>query len=240
MKRILLALLFCSAAQAEMTVTPSKAPVGTRVVAKVSADVPEGATFDGGWDITGEGKLAKLSIPNAVGVWGPAGEYTITYRGFWLLLKDVTFKDGDGNVITIKSYLGHGQVDESATLVLEGDDGPDPPPPPPPPVGPWKIVLFYESSQLDNLTRDQQAILRGEWVKGQLRERGHELVQRIQGIPTQYPADLREYVEAVRGKSLPRVALQGFEGGTVFSYEMPKTWDMFVKMLSDKRLKEPK
>jgi len=150
----------------------------------------------------------------------------------------VTFKDGDGNVVTIQSYLGHGMVNERATLVLEGENGPDPPPPPPPPVASWKIVLFYDSTTLDDMTRDQQAIMRGEAIKATLKQKGHNLLQRVEGHPTSYPPELREFIQAVAGKSLPRVALQSVNGGAVLDYPLPTTVEGFLNSLKDPKLKE--
>jgi hypothetical protein len=235
----LIVLLWCASSYAQITVNPSKAAVGNKVTAVVEADVPEGAQFDGGWAIDGKAQLAELAQPNSIGIWGPAGKYEITYSGFWLLLKEVTFKDGDGNEITIQSYLGHGFINESATLVLEGENGPDPQPDPDPqPVGPWRIVLFYDSATLDDMTRDQQAIMRGEQIKAILKEKGHDLLQRIEGHPTSYPQELRDFVAAVRGKSLPRVAIQGFDGGVVYEFPLPETWQAFLNTLNDPRLKK--
>lgn len=233
--------LLCSASQAEITVTPEKATVGTKVVATVSAQIPEGATFDGGWEITCnvgtcKAEMAKLAATRSVGIWGPAGTYQIKYSGFWLLLKEITFKDGDGNIVTIQSYLGHGIVDERTTFVLEVENGPDPTPDPSP-VGPWRIVLFYDQATLDDMTRDQQAIMRGEQIKTLLKQQGHDLVQRVEGHPTSYPAAIREFVEAVKGKSLPRVALQSFDGGAVIDYPLPTTAQGFLSSLKDPRLK---
>jgi hypothetical protein len=239
-----LCLLWCFESQAQITVTPDKADVGTKVVAVVSADVPEGAIFDGGWSITCPGQqckaqMAKLDAPRTVGIWGPAGDYQIKYSGFWLLLKEITFKDGDGNEITIQSYLGHGVIDERATFVLEGENGPDPPDPPDPqPNGQWRIVLFYDAATLDDMSRDQQAIMRGEQIKTTLKQLGHELVQRVEGHPSSYPPALRDFVEAVRGKSLPRVALQSPDGGTVFHYPLPETWEGFMTSLNNPQLKK--
>ena len=116
------------------------------------------------------------------------------------------------------------------------DPDPGPDPDPPDPVGPWNIVLFYDSTTLDNLTSHQQAILRGEWAVNQLQDRGHTLLRRIQGHPTTYPTSLAPFVQAVKGKSLPRVALQAPGGGTVYHYPLPDTWDGFISSLSDPRL----
>lgn len=245
MRRLIIGLcLFWSAAvQAQITITPPKANVGTKVIASVSAQMPEGATFDGGWGISCPGQcraeLAKLAEPNSVGIWGPAGKYQVTYSGFWILLKEVTFKDGDGNTVTVQSYLGHGFINEKAELVLDGQNGPDPTPgPTPEPVGPWKIVLFYDEATLDDMTRDQQAIMRGEAVKSILEARGHKLLQRVEGHPSNPPAAIREFVEAVLGKSLPRVALQSFDGGVVLDYALPETLEGFLNSLTDPQLKE--
>lgn len=139
MKRLLIvlaALLACSVAYGQIEV-PDTVEVGRKLVATVKAKVPEGAQFDGGWSISCtsgtacQAEWVPLADKNSIGIWAPAGEYQITYSGFWLLLKEVTFKDGDGNDVTITSYLGHGVINESAGVTV-GTPGPPPPPPIPP------------------------------------------------------------------------------------------------------------
>ena len=116
-----LVLVLAMACQAGITV-PADAVVGEKVVATVDATVPPGAVFDGGWSISCDNAacksgFAELKEPNSIGVWASnAGTYTIEYSGFWLLTKEVSFTDGEGNEITITSYLGHGFITERAVV----------------------------------------------------------------------------------------------------------------------------
>lgn len=231
-------LLFCSVCLGQITVTPSKANVGQKVVATVSATVPDGATFDGGWSVTCDSGTCRVEVEplekkNSIGLWGPAGNYQLIYSGFWLLLKEVKFKDFDGNEVVIQSYLGHGFINEKVAFTLEGENGPDPP------VGPWNVVMFYRSATLDDATQEQQAMLRGEKIKEQLQSKGHVLMERVQGIPSSYPVRLKPFVEAVKDDTqFPRVAIQHTDGGAILDFQMPGTIAGLMATLDDPRLEE--
>lgn len=153
------ALLYVSAF-GQISVPAETAPY-LPIVATVATDIPEGATMDGGWTVS-DG-VHTLPSGSALHVWAAPGVHQIEYKGFWLLLKDVTFTDGTGEVITITSYLGHGFVNESATFKVIGGVDPEPTPDPTPDEGlinadGLKILIVRESSQ--PLTAAQQAMLR--------------------------------------------------------------------------------
>ena len=128
--------------------------------------------------------------------------------------------------------------DQAIVEIGGANPGPGPDPPGPTPGDRWNIVVFYDSATLDNLTRDQQAIIRGESVKTKLEDEGHKLLQRVQGHPSSYPTSIRQYVTAVVGQPLPRVAIQSTEGGTVLHFPLPATLQAFLNTLNDPYLKQ--
>ena len=118
MKRTLLALvawLLCSVAAAQITV-PESVPKGTELVAVVKANVPPGAKFEGGWTISCTGgcpaTYRELKEPNEIGIWSTkVGVYSITYRGYWVLLgPEITVTDTSGVEQKFQPYLGSGLV----------------------------------------------------------------------------------------------------------------------------------
>ena len=165
--RIILAwALLYVAAYGQITIPPETAPY-LPIVATVATDIPAGSTMDGGWTVS-EG-VHTLPSGSALHVWAAPGEHQIEYKGFWLLLKVVTFTDGAGNEITITSYLGHGFVNESATFKVLGEVEPDPdvdPTPGPSPIAAdgLKVMIVRESGQ--PLTAAQQTMLRSTvWME---------------------------------------------------------------------------
>jgi hypothetical protein len=99
-------------------------------------------------------------------------------------------------------------------------------------------VIFYDAATLDNLTREQQSVLRGEWVKGELSDKGHKLLQRVEGYPSSYPPAISQFVKAVTGHPLPRVAIQSTEGGTVLHFPLPASWQGLLNTLDDPSVKQ--
>ena len=156
--RIILAwVLLYVAAFGQISVPPETAPY-LPLVATVVTDIPANATMDGGWTVS-DG-VHTLPSGSDLHVWAKPGVHQIHYKGFWLLLKDVTFTDGAGNEITITSYLGHGFIDESATFKVTGEVEPDPPDPiDPAPIAAdgLKVMIVRESGQ--PLTASQQAMI---------------------------------------------------------------------------------
>ena len=210
----------------QITVPAETAPY-LPVVATVAAQMPEGAQFDGGWKLQGAHFLPDGK--NRIHIWAKPGEYKLEFSGLWLHLKDVTFKDGDGNEITITSYLGHGIINESATFKVTGE----PPPPPPPPLSDhYQIVLFVEAGeQLDKYTRDQRDIINSLTFRDELKDLGHRFLQVIDDdeINAGVPAKWKPWADAVKGHPLPAVALAPIDGGPVVVYPLPATtMDMLV------------
>lgn len=221
---------------------------GLELVAKIKSEgIPPEAKFDGGWKISCTNGAAcratfrKLEEPNAIGIWIPdAGNYQVTYSGFWLLTKEVTFKDGAGNDVTITSYLGHGFINESAGVVV----GTPVPPPPPVPEGPWALWIVENQQDRDNLTANQLSLITGLSVRQKLQaEHKHVLQEIVQTLSMSNPPErLRSVVAAAQsamsnGMKPPLVVIaplqeeQRSKDGVVAVHELPATYEDLVSLL---------
>lgn len=220
---------------------PAKAEWGEPIVARLERGIPEGATFEGqGW-IFPDGLGTFKFDENTVGIWpAKAGTYTVKYTGFWILTKDVTFKDGDGNTITIKSYLGHGLYDESATIVV-ANGGPSPDPPGPDPPGPeqkWQLMMFYDQDKLDDLPQAQRNLLTSLTFRKELVSRGHVLLEILESAvfakpQSEVPEHYRKLVDFARNQPLPFVVMAPKEGGATYGQRLPSTAEGFWSLLKD-------
>ena len=228
-----LVALVCSVAYGQIKVPPESS-AHTPIVATITAQMPEGATFDGGWK-TGDGVHVIPVADGAVHIWARPGKHSLEYSGFWLHLKEITFKDGDGNDITITSYLGHGFINEEAEFSVLGGTDPPPDPPGPLPGQKYQLVLFVAADNLDQMDPSQRHLVTSLNVRTGLREHGHHLVQVIdndqirEGVPTKWVP----FVEAVMGDALPRVAIAPVEGGAVSDYPLPANYLALLKFLED-------
>ena len=202
------------------------------IVATVDAAIPEGATFDGGWKAS-EGVYLVPGVEGTVYVWAPPGSHSVTYTGFWLHLKEITFKDGDGNEITIMSYLGHGSINEGSKFTVLG--GTVPPPLPPLPTGAKQLVFFVAAENLESLPEGQQAILTSLAVRKNLADLGHVFSQVIdddqikEGVAPKWIP----FILAVAGDTLPRVAIAPVDGGAVEDFPLPENYDGLLKLLGE-------
>ena len=251
--RIILSVAFLLIASAHVCgqiAVPQKVEVGDQIVASVTASMPDGATFDGGWSIScidGTACTARytdLRAENEIGIWAKPGKYELKFSGFWLLLKEVKFKDGEGNDVIIQSYIGHGFINESTAFEVTGGADPIPPNPPLPPTpgGPWKLVLFYDGDDLDNLPQGQQALLKSLKVRNDLKTLGHEVLEIVEANALaqsgSIPARIAPYVTAVKDDPLPRVAIAPKDGGTVLDFQLPNSYEALVALLNDPKLEE--
>lgn len=136
----ILLLLVCSVAQGQIDV-PAESDQYRLIVARLTTPIPDGAyVADGGWEVIGSAATVRADYREYPGelLWtGTPGVYQIVFDG--ILLKDVTFKDGAGNDITIKSYIG--RVKAKATCKIKGGD-----PPTPDPVNPYKPAPAYQAA----------------------------------------------------------------------------------------------
>ena len=233
-------LLLCSSAFGQIEM-PDQVEVGDKLVATVNAKIPDGASFDGGWNITCNGAdcligKEELKKANSIGIWiKEPGSYTVSYAGFWLLTKEVTFTDGAGNDVTITSYLGHGFINESKGVTV-GTPVPPPPPPPPKPEGPWKVWFLENPQSRDDLSQSQQALLVSQSYREQLQREGHEFQEVVQPPSiTSPPTRLQAVVQAYKtaGVNLPAVAIADMGGGNVRVFPLPANMDDLTLLLNE-------
>jgi len=228
-------LLVATAAWAQIDV-PDEVDPYRLVVATLATPIPDGAYLaDGGWEVIGatSTQAPDTRTDGATLVWtGPPGEYTIIYDG--VLLQDVSFVDGDGNQVTIRSYVG--RIKERATCTIGGepDPGPDPPDPPSP-GGPYQIMLFYRADQLDNLPEPQRQLLTSRKVRDRLAEDGHVLLEALEegSLGGSVPPRYKTWVDAVVGDPLPRIAIAPKEGGKVKDFDLPANVDLLLALLAE-------
>jgi len=204
------------------------------VSAKIASSIPEGATFDGGW--TADDGVSWLPhSSDTIHLTGTPGEHTLSFSGFWLHLKEITFLDGSDppKEITIQSYLGHGSINETATFTVTGGTEPDPKPDPPKPAGPKRIVFFLAADDLDKMPYAQKYIVTSLNARKNLAAKGHSFLviddDQIQNPPAEYVP----WVEAVKGDPLPRVAFADVDGGPISDYPMPVDFKHLLELIGE-------
>ena len=232
MRRLLflLAMLATTPALAQIEVASSVEAYHV-VSAKIASSIPEGATFDGGW--TADDGVSWLPhSSDTIHLTGTPGEHTLSFSGFWLHLKEISFKDGDGNLITIQSYLGHGSINETATFTVTGGTEPDPKPDPPKPiVGKKKIVCFIKGEQTERLPPAQAYIVNSLLARQHLRGRGHELAIIDDDAMANPPAEWAPWVTAAAGLELPVCCIAPIDGGPITCTPLPKDYKTLVTEL---------
>ena len=232
MRRIcLLFALLASTAYGQINV-PAESEPYSPIVAEIVAQVPEGATFNGGW--TKDEDCQSISVGNSLYLWAPPGKHTLKYSGYWVHTKDVTFKDGAGNDVTITSFLGSGFISEEAEFAVLGGDPVDPPPGPGPTPGePRQIVFFIEADNLDKMPANQKYLVTSLKARQDLGELGHNVLQVVdddqirEGVPERWVP----WVKAVINDSLPRVAFAPLSGGTITDFPLPADWEGLLALL---------
>lgn len=231
---VILASLACATATAQIDV-PSEVEPYRLVVATLVTPIPEGAYLaDGGWEVIG---ATATQVPDsrkdgATLVWtGTPGEYSIVYDG--VLLQDVTFTDGAGNPVTIRSYVG--RIKERASCTIGGKPDPPNPPDPPTPAGPWQIMLFYRADQLDNLPEPQRQILTSRKLRERLAADGHVLLEVLEesSLGGSVPSSYKLWIDSVVGKPLPAIAIAPKAGGKVKAFELPANADLLMALLAE-------
>jgi hypothetical protein len=160
-----LLLLWTQHLYGQIVVTPAEPVAGEKTIAEVTAVVPPGAMFEGGWQVVclSEGcqppGTAELKQPNAIGMWCDPGRYLLMYNGYWKLVgPEITIKDVDGVEQKLRPFLGSGPVNNSLTLEVTPANPLPPPPEPDPPVpvptAARGIIVFEsenQTSQFGNL-----------------------------------------------------------------------------------------
>jgi len=130
-----------------------------------------------------------------------------------------------------------------AVIIVGGEPEPDPDPTPPtppdpkPPPGKWRVVIVYESNDLDNLPPGQQSIIKSLTFREQLTKAGHQLVpggvwdkdapNRGGGVPK----SLLPYLAACKSETLPRLCLSPVTGGMIRTFALPTSIDAALTLL---------
>lgn len=226
-------LLLSAVAQAQIDL-PAEIELGQPIVAKLRMPMPPGAEVEGvGWSIPAG--MTNIEVDESTQhLWvKKAGTYTITFKAFWVLIKEVTFKDGDGNPVTIKSYLGHGLVDEKATIVVKGDSGPNPPDPPTP-TGEKQIVLFYNGDLLDDLPAEQRRLLTSMTLRKKIAQQGHVLneILEVDSLSASTTEKYAKWLRAINGKTVPRIAIAPKGGGDIIDFPLPANGEALFQLLN--------
>jgi hypothetical protein len=188
-------------------------PDGGRLLGYAAAASP------GKWVVFAAGflevKPEVISGGSAIIFQGPAGEYAVVYFG----------PDANEPVVS-KVVLGGG--------------GPDPFPPKPPdpkppvPGGPYRILLLYDTEQLDNLPPDQRALLTSLVYRQKLTEAGHRVLG-VFAAQTINPANASKYKEffaAAANDPLPRIVIAPLAGGKVSDFPLPANMADLEKLLA--------
>jgi len=226
---ILLCLAILSQAAAQIDV-PDTVADREPLSAKLANPIPEGAQVQGGWSVK-PGKW--LPAPAGIHIWpaGP-GTHTVAFRGIWVKTRPLEI-DGE----TVQVLEGFGFIDESATVTVGEDPGPNPPDPPDP-GGKYQIMLFYDADRLDNYPRAQQTLLNSLDLRDQLISDGHYVVAVLEsasiaaGVPSRYS----KWYDAVRGDPLPRVAIAPREGGKILDADLPADAEQLRQWLNSAQL----
>lgn len=211
---VAIACLLCTAAYGQITV-PKETPEYNPIHISVTAEIPTDGriiTSGPGW-ILSPGINAYRVSPTEMVVCAPPGNYSVAYKIFWIHLQEVKFKDFDGNEVSIWSYISHGNYDTHAAFKILGevDPGPDPTPDPDPPNpdGKWQIMLYYDSSRLDNYPRGQRLLLTSLSLRKQLVTSGHNVIltHDVRQDSGSMPDWFKPWADAVKGDTMPRIAL---------------------------------
>jgi hypothetical protein len=209
---------------------PKEMKLGDPMVVTLKTTIPEGAIIDGGWE-TPEGMGTDKTVPGKLFFWvkGP-GTYKITYKAFWLNIKEVKFKDGEGKEVILQSYLGHGLINETAEVKVTSEN----PPPTPQPGGKWRLMFFYDRDQFDNYPKSQREILNSLVYREHLKSLGHNVLEIIdvKALEAGVPATLQPWVDSIKGKTLPCVAFAHItDKSTIQVYPLPLTTEAMDDLL---------
>lgn len=120
------------------------------------------------------------------------------------------------------------------------DPGPNPPDPGPLPSK-WQVAFVLESDDLDNLTTDQQKLLASILIRDELAGRGHRLLGVLDPDSASTASDaMKPWFESVKGKQLPVVAIAPLDGGTIYTFPLPKDVSALWAILEKPPIGDPK
>jgi hypothetical protein len=241
MRLVTFILLLVPAIARGQIIVPAETKDRHPIVAKINTVIPEGAEIRGpGWIPPDAAKVRVLPTDSAtLHIWADPGTYTLRYKIMWVSFRARTFKDGDGNEITINEYIGSDYVEESAEFrVLGTVDPPDPPDPPDPNInGPYEIMMFWNKNTGHSL--QQAAVLRGQELRDQLRARGHIFLEVIEaGQMAGAPPEFKPFVDAAQGRAMPLVVFREKGGTKLIAVTLPETPEAFLKLVENPNLRK--
>jgi len=220
--RTLLAWLTMAAvawAQPPTAITlPDEVDVGDKLVASVDAEIPAGAQFKGGWEIECEsGPVCKaswepLAKANTIGIWAPAGLYTVKFSGMW-----VHWEQQEFDFIQLEASVKVGT------------------PVPPPPEGPWRIWMIENPQQRDNLPQSQQALLTSATYRQAWEEREHKFMELVSFDRLNGSTRLQALARAVSGSGvgLPTLVLAPIDRDEFKVYPLPENVEAMDSLLDN-------
>jgi len=235
--------LSLSAPSGAQIVAPDTVQDRAPCVVGLEAEIPDGAVIRGpGWVMPDGVRLGSCSPTAGYLYFAGPGSYQISYSAWWykLVREEVTIvlADGSQKTITVITDFQEGTIDDTATIVVTGDDGPDPPDPGPDPnpePGKKWVGLIYESSQ-----QNQPEVVRlkvsTEW-RNFLNQRGHtwHLIDKDQEVGPNTAEIVRRAVAA----GIPRLVVVSSGGVELLSRPPPTentvaTCEEWIKELDGK------
>lgn len=179
--------------------------------------------------------LGTLSIPGAdwrdVGggkycIVAPPGSYLITAQGWWITTREVKLPDEPEPV---KVITGMGPYQVTAPFKVTGTINPPPPPP-----GKKQLAFFYRAEETERLPVGQRNLIKSLVQHEQIAKAGHVLLAVLDDGSIQsssVPAELKLFVEAVKGATLPAVVYTSVDGGDVFVKPLPQDVTALLEVL---------
>lgn len=164
---------------------------------------------EGRWSVYEGGRILVFASPEN-------GDYRITLS---------VALDGKSDLVEIVLRNGTESDDEDSDVD------------PPLLVDKWQVVIIYESNRLDNMTPDQQSIIKSLAFREQLSEAGHRIIpggiwdrdtpDSAGGIPEV----LAPYNSACGDEALPRICLSPMTGGKIRTFALPASTEAVMTLL---------
>jgi len=202
--------------------------------------------------------LAVSKLPSARVIFWPRERVNVFPAQTWGGRPVIFFqaKKPDKYLVSVVAGNDYGEI-----IIQVGDPGPDPPlpPDPPDPPGPdtkFQVAIFHQSDRLDNMSRERIALVSGRKFRDELTSRGHSFVGGFDADAlTAYtkqectardcpPAPSRPlpsnlglspaWWQAIKGHSLPVVAIAPKEGGPIMVFPLPEDTEAMWALLENK------
>jgi len=235
---LLAALILSGPATSQITI-PAENPRDSLIVGSFSATIPEGATVEGGFEQSSDAFDYRKSSDGTLYLAGAPGKHWLEFEGYWVHTRERTFKDGDGNTITINEFLGSGFVKDRSDFTILGAVDPVPPPIPPEPQpgpgGPWKVWFLENPEQRDNLPKKQANLLTSLKFREDLKYLGHQFQELVSdNVLANPPARLEQIANASSGKPLPGLVIASLAGDGEYQwFPLPESYEALAKLLDE-------